>query len=209
MTIDSLVAKIRVLEEELEEELDQAIDGQRERFEYEVGKKRVRFEQAVKQRHRQFKTGLFQYLFESGFTTFFFSPLVYVLIFPLVLLDLFVTIFQFICFPVYGIEKVKRSDFIVLDRQHLAYLNAIEKLNCVYCSYANGLLAYIREIAGHTEEHFCPIKHARRTKGQHPRYWSFAEYGDAQGLANKEAEITKKSLSRLKKRWNEPNGDQG
>ena len=203
MAIDALVARIR----ELEDELDQAIDEQRQQFQYEIEQKRVRFEQAVRQRHRQFKTGIFRYLFESGFTTVLFSPIVYALIFPLIFLDIFVSIFQFICFPVYGIEKVKRSDFIVLDRQHLAYLNAIEKLNCVYCSYANGLLAYTREIAGHTEEHFCPIKHARRTRGQHRRYWDFAEYGDAEGHSSKEVEVTKKSLARLSGRWNRD--DQG
>ena len=26
----------------------------------------------------------------------------------------------------------------------LAYLNGIEKLNCTFCSYANGLIAYVR-----------------------------------------------------------------
>ena len=108
------------------------------------------------------------------------SPLVYALIVPLVFLDLCVTLFQAICFPVYGIPRVTRSEFIVIDRHHLAYLNGIEKLNCAYCGYANGLLAYTRAIAGRAEEHWCPIKHARRTKGQHRQYFRFADYGDAE-----------------------------
>jgi len=33
-----------------------------------------------------------------------------------------------------------------MDRHHLAYLNVIEKLNCEYCGYANGVFAYVREI---------------------------------------------------------------
>jgi len=205
MTIDTLVEKIRKLEDELE----QAIEEQRQEFEYEVTEKRVRFEEAVRQRHRQFKTGLFRYLFERGFLAVLFAPVVYSLFLPLVLLDIFGTLFQFICFPIYGMEKVKRSDFISIDRHHLAYLNAFEKLNCVYCSYANGLLAYAREIAARSEENWCPIKHARRLKGQHPHYWSFAEYGDADGLASKEIEVAKESLVRLRKNWNKTDIDQG
>jgi hypothetical protein len=58
-------------------------------------------------------------------------------------------------------------------------LNALEKLNCVYCSYANGLIAYVREIAGRTEQYWCPIKHARRVIGAHPHYAQFQDYGDA------------------------------
>jgi hypothetical protein len=46
---------------------------------------------------------------------------------------------------------------ISFDRRKLAYLNAIEKLNC---DYANGILTYAREIASRTEQFWCPIKHA-------------------------------------------------
>jgi len=80
---------------------------------------------------------------------------------PFLLLDLAVTTYQAICFPVYRISKLQRADYLVFDRGRLQYLNAIEKLGCVYCSYANGLLAYVVEIAARTEQHFCPIKHAR------------------------------------------------
>jgi len=197
MAIDELVHRIR----ELEEKLDQAIDERRQLFSYEVRKRRVRFEQAVRQRHRQLKTGIFRYLFRSGFLSVLFAPMVYVLILPLVILDIFVSLYQFICFPVYGIEKVKRSDFIVIDRHQLSYLNAIEKLNCVYCGYANGLLAYSRMIAGQSEAHFCPIKHARRSRGQHGHYWLFSEYGDAEGLSDKWRDVAKKSESRRGRYW--------
>ena len=30
-------------------------------------------------------------------------------------------------------RRVRRSRYFVIDRHHLAYLNGIEKLNCVYC----------------------------------------------------------------------------
>ena len=68
------------------------------------------------------------------------APVIYSVIIPFVLLDLFVSLYQAVCFPVYGIEKVRRRDYIAYDRKHLSYLNGFEKLNCVYCAYGNGLL---------------------------------------------------------------------
>jgi hypothetical protein len=96
-----------------------------------------------------------------------------------VLLDIFVSLYQAVCFPVYGIEKVRRGDYIAFDRKHLSYLNGLEKLNCVYCSYGNGLLAYAAEIAGRTEKRWCPIKHAKRMAAVHRHYSEFVDYGDA------------------------------
>jgi hypothetical protein len=76
---------------------------------------------------------------------------------------------------------VSRGKYIVIDRQHLAYLNAIEKLNCMYCGYANGVFAYVREIAARTEQYWCPIRHATRVRGPHAHYREFVDYGDADG----------------------------
>ena len=106
--------------------------------------------------------------------------MIYALIVPFVLLDFFVSVYQFIWFPLVGIPAVRRSDYMVIDRGHLAYLNVIEKMNCVYCSYANGLIAYVREIASLTEQYWCPIKHARRVIATHERYPKFVDYGDAE-----------------------------
>ena len=108
------------------------------------------------------------------------SPLIYVCVVPFLLLDLAVALFQAVCFPIYGIPRVQRRDYLIYDRGHLAYLNAIEKVACVYCSYANGLLAYITEIAARTQQHFCPIKHARKILGTHGRYKRFLGYGDGE-----------------------------
>ncbi|MEO8317122.1 MAG: hypothetical protein ABI561_02235 [Bradyrhizobium sp.] len=104
------------------------------------------------------------------------------MIIPLVLLDIFISVYQAVCFPAYGIEKVKRSDHLIFDRYHLAYLNLLEKINCAYCSYGNGLLSYSREIAGRTEQYWCPIKHARRVIAAHEGYDNFAEFGDAKAF---------------------------
>ena len=99
-------------------------------------------------------------------------PLIYALVVPFAFLDLSVAIYQTVCFPIYGIPKVRRKDYLIFDRGRLAYLNAIEKVGCVFCSYANGLLAYIAEIAARTEQHFCPIKHAHPATGRHSQYTS-------------------------------------
>ena len=117
------------------------------------------------------------------------APVIYSVIVPLVLLDLFVTVYQAVCFPVYGIPKVRRRDYLVFDRHHLAYLNALEKLNCAYCAYANGLIAYVREIASRTEEYWCPIKHARRLIGAHAYCATFEDYGDAEGYRRRLEEL--------------------
>ena len=171
--------------QDLEAEIEREIADQRRQFHYTIEKKRITFDAKIKQHHQALRTGVIRYPRNSGFVNILFSPVIYIQIVPLVLLDLAVSLFQFITFPVYGIPKVSRADFIVIDRATLSYLNAIQKLNCVFCGYANGLLAYAREIAGRTEEHWCPIKHARKTKGQHQYYADFADFGDAEGFKNR------------------------
>ncbi len=110
------------------------------------------------------------------------APVIYAMIIPAVIMDLFVTLYQAICFPVYGIAKAKREEFIVFDRHRLKYLNPLQKINCLYCAYFNGLIAYVREIASKTEQFWCPIRHARRVRNAHRRYWHFMRYGDGKDL---------------------------
>jgi hypothetical protein len=100
---------------------------------------------------------------------------------PIALLDLSMIIYQAICFPIYKIPHVRRRDYLIFDRHHLAYLNIIEKINCAYCSYANGAISFAREVAARTEVYWCPIKHARRNPGTIPHYQGFADFGDAEG----------------------------
>ena len=51
---------------------------------------------------------------------------------------------------------MRRRDYFAIDRHKLAYLNAIEKFNCLFCSYTNGLIGYVREIAARTEAVLVP-----------------------------------------------------
>ena len=121
------------------------------------------------------------------------APIIYSMIVPFVILDIFVSIYQAICFPTYRIEKVRRSDFITFDRKQRSYLNALGKFNCVYCSYGNVLLAFAREIAGRTEKHWCPIKHAKPMGGIHAHCPELLDFGDAEGFNKTKSELHKKT----------------
>ena len=107
------------------------------------------------------------------------GPIIYCMIVPLMLLDVCVSLYQWICFSIYGITRVRRGDYIVLDRHHLGYLNFIQIFHCAYCEYGNGRMGYMTEILARTEEYFCPIKHAHQILGTHARYNRFLDYGDA------------------------------
>ncbi len=190
--IATLMQKIRALEGELEAELAQR------RAELRVGMERGRavFEEEILRRHSELKTRLSTYLLAAHPLVIITAPVIYAMIVPIVLLDLFVTVYQAVCFPVYGIAKVRRRDYLIFDRHHLAYLNALEKLNCAYCSYANGLIAYVREIAGRTEQYWCPIKHARRVIGAHSHYAAFEDYGDAEAYQKWRNQFAKDKVSK-------------
>jgi hypothetical protein len=175
--LDAVFAKFREAEVNLLRELQR----KRQEFHYAVRKGKVHFTEAAKTRQRDFLKRLARFLRDSNLPVLLTTPVIWFCLFPIVFLDLVFTIYQTICFPVYGIPKVRRSDFVLFDRHRLAYLNLIEKLNCLYCGYANGVFAYVTEIAARTEQYWCPIKHALRMKGVHSRYQHFFDYGDAEG----------------------------
>lgn len=114
------------------------------------------------------------------------------MIIPFVFLDISMTLYQAICFSLYRIKKVKRAHYIVIDRHKLIHLNSIERFNCVYCEYGNGVIAYVREIAARTEQYWCPIKHARKVIGRHARYHDFIDYGEAADYHEQLAEFRRK-----------------
>jgi hypothetical protein len=176
-TIATLVGRIRDLEDELEQELRQ----RRAKFRYKVEGTRIVFEKELRVRHRLLKRSIAQFLRESGFLEVVTSPFIYSLIVPLSALDLFVFIYQQVCFRVYGVPIVQRNRYVIMDRQKLEYLNGLEKLNCVYCGYATGVIALAREVAARTEQYWCPIKHARGARAPHDRHRDFIDFGDAEG----------------------------
>jgi hypothetical protein len=179
--IDVLMEKLREIQAEIEVELAKRREALRFHFE----NRRIVFEGEVLRVQREIKTRLSRYIRDANPLIVLTAPVIYSLIVPVALLDLSVMIYQAICFPVYKIPKVRRRDYLVFDRHHLAYLNILEKINCAYCSYANGAIAFAREVASRTEVYWCPIKHARRVLGPHPHYQGFADFGDAEGYREK------------------------
>jgi hypothetical protein len=185
--IEDLLGRIRALQEEIEGEYRKAIE------EFEL--KRVRLAGELQRQQRRYKVGLFRFLRRSRMLVVLTSPVIYFGWVPFLLMDLFVTVYQSICFPIYRIPKVRRSDFLVFDREDLPYLNIIEKFNCFYCSYGNGVAAYTREVAARTEQYWCPIKHARRIRTAHGRYPRFFDYGDAEAF--------RRGLQRLRRQYDD------
>ena len=176
VTLHELSARIRALEDEIESELKR----RRAELHADFEDRKVRFEHEVLTAQRRLKRGLLAYIWDSYPLAILTAPVIYAGIVPLVLLDLFLLLYQATCFPVYGIKKVRRHGCFVFDRTHLGYLNIIEKVNCAYCSYGNGVAAYFREVIGRTEQYWCPIKHARRVLQAHAYYHNFTDFGDAE-----------------------------
>jgi hypothetical protein len=145
-----------------------------EAFEHEL-------QRDLRRAQRQLKLSIPSFLRQSRPLNVLSAPVIYSMIVPIALLDAWVTIYQWICFPLFGIDRVGRGEFIVIDRNKLPYLNGIEKLNCVYCGYANGVFAYVSEITARTEQYWCPIQHRREPSQVHARYHQFVKYGDAKG----------------------------
>jgi len=141
--------------------------------------------------HRRLKTSSWKHLRNTRWLVILASPIIYACVLPFLLLDASVALYQFVCFPICGIPKVRRKDYLVFDRGRLAYLNTIEKVGCIYCSYANGLLGLVTEIAARTEQHFCPIKHGRPLVQMHSRYAKFLPYGDAAAFREQSAAVAR------------------
>jgi hypothetical protein len=193
--LDGLLAKLKLLEDELLVE----IHAKEKQFSYTVRDGKVHFKKNVSHAHRLLAKKLSRYWRDAKWSSFITTPVILSCVIPVALMDLWASAYQFVCFSAYGIPKVRRSDYVILDRHHLRYLNTIERLNCAYCGYVNGVIAYVQEIAGRTEQHWCPIKHAFRLKTMHSRYAHFLDYGDAEQF-RKRIEEVRRDFEDLKKK---------
>lgn len=190
--IKEMVERMRQIEEELELELQR----RRQELHADFGRRKVFFAREVREQQQRFKTGLWAYVSRAEWRHVLSVPFVYGVLPALLLLDAMVSLYQFVCFPLYRIARVPRADYFAYDRGHLAYLNLLEKINCVYCSYGNGLLAYAVEVVARTEQYWCPIKHARRMRQAHGRYSGFVDFGNAQAFRD-ELRGLREELTRL------------
>lgn len=172
--IEEIIREIKRLDNELRAEIEQ----KEAEFFYKIKGKKIYFEEEARRYQKEFVVRVATYLRNASLLHILTVPFIWACIVPAALLDLTVFVYQAVCFRVYKIPKVRRSDYIIIDRHNLSYLNVIEKINCLYCGYFNGLIAYVQEIAARTEQYWCPIKHARKVAAMHSRYHKFLEYGD-------------------------------
>ena len=106
-------------------------------------------------------------------------PFIWGMLLPLLIFDICLEIYHQICFRLYRIPLVKRSNYIKIDRHKLKYLTWYEKINCAYCGYANGWVHYATIIAAKTEKYWCGIKHEKDPNFIPPAHHKdFLEYND-------------------------------
>ncbi len=192
--ITEIVKKITALEQELREELLK--EESKGRFTIVKGK--IRFDEETLRRQQEALIGLFRYLAEAPLLYVITAPVIYSVVIPALLLDLFVMTYQAINFRVYKIPRVRRRDYLVFDRHYLGYLNVIEKFNCMYCSYFNGLMAFVTEVAARTELFWCPIKHAKKVAYRHRYYHQFLDYGNQENYHQVIQKIRKEIGSKIR-----------
>ena len=109
------------------------------------------------------------------------APLIYGMLIPLCFIDICASVYQWVCFPLYGIPTVRRKAYVGKIHRGMG-ITWLDRAHCAYCSYANGVCAYLRAVLIETEKYWCPIKYATRgMKSPHPQT-GYAEDGDTEGL---------------------------
>lgn len=172
--IQEIVEEIKKLEDALEDEIKKHEDE----LSYTIKNGKAHFQEHLIREGKSKIISSLKYLSSFPLLVILTIPFIWSMIIPIFIVDLLVTIYQWVCFPIYKIPKVKRSDYVIIDRYKLFYLDRVEKVNCWYCEYFNGVIAYVREVAARTEQFWCPIKHYKSLKDKHSRYHHFFEYGD-------------------------------
>lgn len=188
--------KIREIIEEIDRmklKLAEEIDKQESHISYEIKNGYVTFEKEVLAKQKENMKNLLSWFREVPLLHLLTAPLIYAMVIPAIIFDVLLFVYQQMAFRVFKFEFIKRSDYMHFDHHYLGYLNAIEKLNCLYCSYFNGLMLYASAIAGRTELYFCPIKHAKKVVAQHMYYDEFLSYGDEEDYQEKLKELRKNS----------------
>ena len=173
--------KIREIIEEIEDmkqKLGEEIALHEKHISYEIQNGYVRFEKEVLDKQKENMKNLLSWFRDIPPLHLLTAPIIYGMVIPAVFFDVILFIYQQVIFRIYKFKFIKRSDYVVFDRQYLGYLNSIEKMNCMFCSYFNGLMHYASAIASRTELYFCPIKHAKKIAYEHEFYDTFLSYGD-------------------------------
>lgn len=106
-------------------------------------------------------------------------PFIYGIGIFLIAMHFFLEIYHSVAFRLYGVALVNRKKYIKIDRHKLSKLTLLQKVNCFYCEYVNGLLAYTVAIAAETEKYWCGIKHDIKPDSEFiepAHHKNFAEY---------------------------------
>lgn len=167
---DHSIKRLEELRRQFLEEIDANLDG--------LYQKRDDLAEAFKKRFqlKKHRRSFLKMLIHPNLKYIVSMPLIYGMILPGIVMHFCLELYHQICFRLYGMQRVDPRKFFIIDRQHLAYLNWFEKINCMYCGYFNGLMGYGREIASLSELYWCPIKHAQKLERAHEQYHHFVEY---------------------------------
>jgi len=172
--ISQILEEIRKKREELIKEYEKA----KERYGFKIEWRKIIWNSEKIKELEKSKKSILESIFSARIREVISIPFIYSMIIPAIILDIFLFIYQQTAIRLYQIPIVKRSDYIVFDRKQLAYLNLLQKINCMYCSYFNGLMQFAVEVAGRTEKYWCPIKHAKKKAWSHDWEEYFADYWD-------------------------------
>lgn len=176
----SRINKILEEIEQKKQELKQEYLNLMEKYSFTFVKWKIVFTREAREANRKQKISIFESIFSARVREVLSIPFIYSMIIPALFLDIFLFIYQNTAIRLYKIPLVKRSDYITFDRKELDYLNFIQKINCLYCSYVNWLFSYAVEIGWRTEKYWCPIKSAKKMKTSHDWQRYFADYWDAE-----------------------------
>ena len=105
---------IKNLQQELKEEV------KRIRIEtYEIRDRSIRFKDEVRAHHKSQLVRVFDYLRHARLRNIATAPMIWLCVFPALFMDLVISLYQAVCFAVSGIPKVRRADYMVMDRKYL------------------------------------------------------------------------------------------
>ncbi len=106
--------EIRTLEQELRQEIQRIrIDS------FEITEKAIHFKDEVVIRHRTQALSVLTYLRRAKMKHIVCLPIIWSCLLPAIVMDALVSLYQMLCFLLFGVLKVKRSDHVVFDRRNL------------------------------------------------------------------------------------------
>jgi len=150
----------------------------KEKYEFKIEWKSIIWNKDRQKELKKDKKSVWDSIFSATVRELISFPFIWLMIIPAFFLDICLFIYQNTAIRLYKIPLAKRSDYITFDRGQLVYLNWIQKIDCIYCSYFNWLMQYSVEVAWRTEKYWCPIKHATKKEWTHDWEKHFADYWD-------------------------------